>query len=93
MYPRVEYDKSVARDQMHNQSIRFVTRRDFVRRSRFISFLRTAMVSSLDAQRLFLQSVISRRVLSADLAKVLWKQCVEAVKGLVLCLVRARTYR
>ena len=46
------------------------------------------MVSPLDAQRLFLQSVISRRVLSADLAKVLWKQCVEAVKGLVLCLVR-----
>jgi len=45
------------------------------------------MVSPLDAQRLFLQSVISRRVLSADLAKVLWKQCVEAVKGLVLALL------
>jgi len=41
------------------------------------------MVSPLDVQRLFLQSVISRRVLSADLAKVLWKQCVEAVNGLV----------
>jgi len=47
------------------------------------------MVSPLDAQRLFLQSVISRRVLSADLAKVLWKQCVEAVKGLVLCPVKS----
>ena len=43
------------------------------------------MVSSLDVQRLFLQSAISRRVLSADLAVVIWKQCVEAVKGLVLC--------
>ncbi|KAF8478618.1 Nse1 non-SMC component of SMC5-6 complex-domain-containing protein [Russula ochroleuca] len=44
------------------------------------------MVSSLDVQRLFLQSAISRRVLSADLAIVIWKQCVEAVKGL-LCLI------
>jgi non-structural maintenance of chromosomes element 1 len=43
------------------------------------------MVSPLDVQRLFLQSVISRRVISADLAKVLWAQCVQAVKGLVLC--------
>ncbi|KAI0302104.1 hypothetical protein BC826DRAFT_987272 [Russula brevipes] len=47
------------------------------------------MVTSLDVQRLFLQSIISRRVLSADLAKVLWKQCVEAVRGLVLCPVPA----
>ncbi|KAI0306508.1 Non-structural maintenance of chromosomes element 1 [Multifurca ochricompacta] len=39
------------------------------------------MVSANDVQRLFLQSVISRRVLSADLAKVLWKQSVEAVKA------------
>jgi hypothetical protein len=39
------------------------------------------MVSSADVQRLFLQSVISRRVLSADLAKALWKQSVEAVKA------------
>ena len=44
------------------------------------------MVSSLDVQRLFLQSAISRRVLSAELAKVIWKQCVEAVKGLVIVL-------
>jgi hypothetical protein len=51
----------------------------------FLSSLQSAMVSSLDVQRLFLQSVISRRVLSADLAKVLWEQCVQAVKGLVLC--------
>jgi hypothetical protein len=42
------------------------------------------MVSPLDVQRLFLQSVISRRVISADLAKVLWGQCVQAVKGLAL---------
>ena len=40
-----------------------------------------AMVSSDDVQRLFLQAVFSRRVLSADLAKALWKQSVEAVKG------------
>ena len=46
------------------------------------------MVSPLDVQRLFLQSVLSRRVLSADLAKVLWKQSIEAVKGLVPCPVR-----
>ncbi|KAF8274953.1 Nse1 non-SMC component of SMC5-6 complex-domain-containing protein [Lactarius quietus] len=39
------------------------------------------MVASGDVQRLFLQSVISRRVLSADLAKALWKQSVEAVKA------------
>ncbi|KAH9063372.1 hypothetical protein EDB87DRAFT_177028 [Lactarius vividus] len=39
------------------------------------------MVSSGDVQRLFLQSVISRRVLSVDLAKALWKQSVEAVKA------------
>ncbi|KAI0273699.1 Nse1 non-SMC component of SMC5-6 complex-domain-containing protein [Gloeopeniophorella convolvens] len=39
------------------------------------------MVSSNDVQRLFLQSVISRRVLSADLAKALWKQSVAAVKA------------
>ena len=43
-----------------------------------------AMVSSSDVQRLFLQSAISRRVLSADLAKALWKQSVEAVKGTLL---------
>ncbi|KAH9981233.1 Nse1 non-SMC component of SMC5-6 complex-domain-containing protein [Lactifluus volemus] len=39
------------------------------------------MVSSTDVQRLFLQSILSRRVLSADLAKALWKQCIEAVKA------------
>ena len=49
------------------------------------AFCYNSMVSSLDVQRLFLQSAISRRVLSADLAVVVWKQCVEAVKGLVLC--------
>ena len=42
------------------------------------------MVSSGDVQRLFLQSVISRRVLSADLAKALWKQSMETVKGTLL---------
>lgn len=46
----------------------------------------SSMVSSLDVQRLFLQSAISRRVLSAELAKVIWKQCVEAVKGLFIVL-------
>jgi len=79
MYARVEYDKSVARDKIHNQ----IERRDatVITRSSHFSEPRTAMVSPLDAQRLFLQSVISRRVLSADLAKILWKQCVEAVKA------------
>lgn len=39
------------------------------------------MVSSNDVGRLFLQSIISRRVVSDKLAKVLWGKCVEAVKG------------
>src|SRR5712691_10729321 len=66
--------------KIHNTQI---AKNDATRLSVPISiFSELAMVSSLDAQRLFLQSVISRRVLSVDLAKVLWKQCVEAVKGL-----------
>jgi non-structural maintenance of chromosomes element 1 len=39
------------------------------------------MVSSNDVQRLFLQAVASRRVLSQKLAAKLWQKCVEAVKG------------
>lgn len=40
------------------------------------------MASSNDVQRLFLQAILSRRVVSAKLAKVLYAKCVEAVKGL-----------
>ncbi|TFK55006.1 hypothetical protein OE88DRAFT_1623283 [Heliocybe sulcata] len=39
------------------------------------------MVSSNDVQRLFLQAVISRRVLSYTLAHVIWWKCIDAVKA------------
>ncbi|KII88656.1 hypothetical protein PLICRDRAFT_110634 [Plicaturopsis crispa FD-325 SS-3] len=39
------------------------------------------MASSNDVQRLFLQAILSRRVVSAKLAKVLYAKCVEAVKA------------
>ncbi|KAF9069917.1 Nse1 non-SMC component of SMC5-6 complex-domain-containing protein [Rhodocollybia butyracea] len=38
------------------------------------------VVKSDDVQRLFLQSVLSRGILSESLAKVIWKKCAEAVK-------------
>ncbi|KZT26317.1 hypothetical protein NEOLEDRAFT_1155819 [Neolentinus lepideus HHB14362 ss-1] len=38
------------------------------------------MVSSSDVRRLFLQAVISRRVLSYKLANVIWRKCIDAVK-------------
>ncbi|KAI0780812.1 Nse1 non-SMC component of SMC5-6 complex-domain-containing protein [Trametes elegans] len=38
------------------------------------------MVSSADVQRLFLQAILSRRVLSQNLAAKIWKKCIEAVK-------------
>ncbi|KAJ3915764.1 Nse1 non-SMC component of SMC5-6 complex-domain-containing protein [Lentinula edodes] len=39
------------------------------------------MVHAGDVQRLFLQAIFSRGILSENLAKVLWKKCVEAVKA------------
>lgn len=39
------------------------------------------MVSSNDVARLFLQTMISRRIVSDKLARVLWRKCVEAVRG------------
>jgi len=39
------------------------------------------MVSSADVERLFLQSVLSRGVMSFKLAQVLWEKCVDAVKA------------
>ena len=42
-------------------------------------------VSSRDVQRLFLQAVISRRILSEKLAKNLWQRCIEAVRGELSC--------
>ncbi|TFY81763.1 hypothetical protein EWM64_g2245 [Hericium alpestre] len=38
------------------------------------------MASPADVQKLFLQAILSRRVVSVNLAKVLWKKCVDAVK-------------
>ncbi|KAJ3798711.1 Nse1 non-SMC component of SMC5-6 complex-domain-containing protein [Lentinula aff. detonsa] len=39
------------------------------------------MVQAGDVRKLFLQAVFSRGVLSENLAKVLWKKCIEAVKA------------
>jgi hypothetical protein len=37
--------------------------------------------SANDVQRLFLQALLSRRVVPATLAKILWHKCTEAVLG------------
>ncbi|KAL6309242.1 Nse1 non-SMC component of SMC5-6 complex-domain-containing protein [Sparassis latifolia] len=39
------------------------------------------MVSSNDVQRLFLQSMLSRRIISQKLALKIWEKCVEAVRA------------
>jgi hypothetical protein len=39
------------------------------------------MVSPNDVQRLFLQAVFSRRLLSVELAQTIWAKCAEAVKS------------
>ena len=39
------------------------------------------MVSSNDVQKLFLQAVASRRIVSKQLATKIWFKCVEAVQG------------
>ena len=38
-------------------------------------------VNSNDVQRLFMQAILSRRIVSQKLAAKLWEQCIEAVKG------------
>ncbi|KAH9856996.1 Nse1 non-SMC component of SMC5-6 complex-domain-containing protein [Lenzites betulinus] len=38
------------------------------------------MVSSADVQRLFLQAILSRRILSQKLAAKIWEKCIDAVK-------------
>ncbi|CDO71235.1 hypothetical protein BN946_scf184863.g31 [Trametes cinnabarina] len=38
------------------------------------------MVSSTDVQRLFLQAILSRRILSQKLAAKIWEKCIDAVK-------------
>ena len=43
--------------------------------------LQEKMVSSADVQRLFLQAVFSRGILSENLAQALWRKCIDAVKG------------
>jgi len=44
------------------------------------------MVSASDVDRVFLQAVLSRGLLSGDLAKVLWEKSVKAVNGTFLFL-------
>ncbi|EEB92888.1 hypothetical protein MPER_08533, partial [Moniliophthora perniciosa FA553] len=38
-------------------------------------------VSTADVQRLFLQAILSRGILSEALARILWQQCIEGVKA------------
>ncbi|KAK7043597.1 hypothetical protein VNI00_008208 [Paramarasmius palmivorus] len=38
-------------------------------------------VSSGDVQRLFLQAILSRGILSEDLARIIWQQCIKGVKA------------
>ena len=40
------------------------------------------MVSSNDVQRLFLQAVFSRRILSQKLASKIWEKCIDAVRSM-----------
>jgi hypothetical protein len=39
------------------------------------------MVSAQDVDRIFLQAVLSRGILSAELAKVLWEKSISIVNG------------
>ena len=39
------------------------------------------MVNSSDVQRLYLQAILSRGLVSEALAKLLWKKCLDAVSG------------
>lgn len=39
------------------------------------------MVSASDVDRLFLQAVLSRGVMSSKLAQLLWEKSIEAVNG------------
>lgn len=47
-----------------------------------IIFFTMVQVTSGDVNRLFLQAIISRKYVSMDLARALWKACIGAVKGL-----------
>lgn len=50
------------------------------------------MVSSNDVQRLFIQAILSRRILSQKLAAKLLEKCVDAVKGNVWPLLQTSLY-
>lgn len=41
----------------------------------------TAMISSQDVDRVFLQAVLSRGIMSGELAKVLWERSIGVVNG------------
>ena len=38
-------------------------------------------ISSNDVQRLFLQAIMSRKIVSQKLAAKIWEKCIDAVKG------------
>lgn len=65
------------------------TRRDALHPGRVLASLSpttpssTMPVSSNDVQRLFLQAILSRRVLSQKLAAKIWEKCVAAVQGVL----------
>ena len=71
-----------------NCTLMVQTRRDAVYSTRLASLLATCFqhfstmpVSSNDVQRLFLQAILSRRILSQKLAAKIWEKCIDAVKG------------
>lgn len=43
------------------------------------------MAISGDLQRLFLQAVLSRGLLSGALAQIIWKKCIDAIRGQSNC--------
>lgn len=40
------------------------------------------MINTSDVQRLYLQAILSRGLVSEPLAKLLWKKCIDAVSGM-----------
>lgn len=56
------------------------------------SYTLTTMVSANDVQRLFLQGVFSRSILSFKHAQVLWEKCIDTVKGTYTALTSCRSH-
>jgi non-structural maintenance of chromosomes element 1 len=50
--------------------------------TRRVSLITAAMSPSSDVRKLFIQSILSRGVVSEKLARAVWKKCNDAVSGL-----------